>query len=235
MSDLRHRLHHGIQIHWTFGIQIIKVNRTFGISWQESALFLRQISCLQEGIMADYYEVQSRGDGSYTVTPRENSGCLTGIGIVVFVLILGLFGRWFGWFDSSSTDGSHTNTQGTSFNSSNVYLSEEEQFEKMVRENARRLTGTYASGVVDDNTTRNYYLYTAPKTGNYVFDFTVDKESAIWFKIYDSSFEEVCSYNPDNPFNYEEEIKLIGENSYYLIVQRYCWNTDYTMTISIRN
>lgn len=39
--------------------------------------------------MADYYDVESNGDGSYTVTPRDNPGCLSVFGVIIFILVFG--------------------------------------------------------------------------------------------------------------------------------------------------
>lgn len=46
--------------------------------------------------MADYYEVESNGRGGYTVTPRENSGCLPAIIFVLIVAIVSLFSQCSG-------------------------------------------------------------------------------------------------------------------------------------------
>lgn len=61
--------------------------------------------------MADYYDIESKGDGSYTVTPRDNPGCFSVIGFILFVLIIGFFVTRC---DSGSSDSSSNNQANTS-------------------------------------------------------------------------------------------------------------------------
>lgn len=54
--------------------------------------------------MADYYDVEEKKDGSYKVTPRNNSGCLsTVVGVIFLILIVFFIVR-------CSSDGSSSNS-----------------------------------------------------------------------------------------------------------------------------
>ena len=49
--------------------------------------------------MADYYDVEVKSDGSMRVTPRENAGCGTVVGVIILMLILSII---FSFSDDSS-------------------------------------------------------------------------------------------------------------------------------------
>ena len=64
--------------------------------------------------MADYYEVESNGRGGYTVTPKENSGCLPAIIFVLIVAIVSLFSQCGKKSDYSNNSSSVENVKDNS-------------------------------------------------------------------------------------------------------------------------
>lgn len=68
--------------------------------------------------MADYYEVESKSDGSITITPGNNPGCFSVIGFVIFVLILGLFVTHCDSGSSNSNSNNQSNSPAQSMQAS---------------------------------------------------------------------------------------------------------------------
>lgn len=68
--------------------------------------------------MADYYEVESKSDGSVTITPRNNPGCFSVIGFILFVLILGIFVTHCDNGSSNSNSNNQSNSPAQSMQAS---------------------------------------------------------------------------------------------------------------------
>lgn len=64
--------------------------------------------------MADYYEVESNGRGGFTVTPRNNSGCLPAIIFVLIVALVFLFSQCGGKENFSNNSSSVENMKDNS-------------------------------------------------------------------------------------------------------------------------
>jgi len=70
--------------------------------------------------MADYYDIEDRGDGSFRVTPQDNPGCGSVIAFFIFIIIAGFF--------VTHCDNAKSTTDSSGSTSESYYIEYEETF-----------------------------------------------------------------------------------------------------------